>query len=146
VSAKKCSTKIYCKLVGYGAMCDAHHITTLAPKECGLTAAMEMALKMSGMDKTEVSYINVHGTSTNYNNKLENMAIKMVFEDHAKDGSKFVVSTTKSITGHTLGAVGGLEAVVVTKSILHDVVPPTMNLDMPNPECDLDNVPNKRGK
>lgn len=142
-SAKRRGAKIYCELVGYGATCDAHHITTPAPEGKGLAKAMEMALKMSEMDRTEVSYINAHGTSTNYNDKFETMAIKSVFGDHSKSG-KFVVSSTKSVTGHTLGAAGGLEAVVVAKSIAHGVVPPTMNYDTPDPECDLDYVPNTK--
>ena len=102
--AKKRGAKIYCELVGYGATCDAHHITTPAPEGRGLAAAMEMAVGMSGMDKSDISYINAHGTSTNYNDKFETMAIKTVFGDHAtaKDGN-FVVSSTKCVTGHTLG-------------------------------------------
>jgi 3-oxoacyl-[acyl-carrier-protein] synthase II len=102
-----------------------------------------MAIKQSGMDKNEISYLNAHGTSTNYNDKFETMAIKSVFGEHAtkKDGS-FVVSSTKSVTGHTLGAAGGLEAVVACKSIELDVVPPTINYETPDPECDLDYVPN----
>lgn len=142
-SAKKRNAKIYCELVGYGATCDAHHITTPAPEGRGLAASMEMAMQMSGMEKTDVSYLNAHGTSTNYNDKFETMAIKTVFGDHAtkKDG-KFVVSSTKCVTGHTLGAAGGIEAVVAAKSIYHNVVPPTINYENPDDECDLDYVPN----
>lgn len=142
-SAKARGADIYCELVGYGATCDAHHITTPAPGGRGLAAAMEMAIKMSGLAKNEVSYINAHGTSTAYNDKFETMAIKTVFGDHAtaKDG-KFVVSSTKSVTGHTLGAAGGLEAVVAAMAIKEDVVPPTINYETPDPECDLDYVPN----
>lgn len=144
-SAKKRGAKIYSELVGYGATCDAHHITTPAPGGKGLAAAMEMAVSMSGMKKTDISYINAHGTSTAYNDKFETMAIKSVFGDHAtnKDG-KFVVSSTKSVTGHTLGAAGGIEAVVAAKSIFHDVVPPTINYETPDPDCDLDIVPNTK--
>jgi 3-oxoacyl-[acyl-carrier-protein] synthase II len=144
-SAKARGADIYCELVGYGATCDAHHITTPAPGGRGLAAAMEMALSMSGMDKSEVSYINAHGTSTAYNDKFETMAIKTVFGDlaTAKDG-KFVVSSTKSVTGHTLGAAGGVEAVIAAKAIKHDVVPPTINYDTPDPDCDLDYVPNSK--
>lgn len=144
-SAKKRGAKIYCELVGYGATCDAHHITTPAPEGRGLAAAMEIAVGMSGIDKEDVSYVNAHGTSTNYNDKFETMAIKTVFGDHAtnKDG-KFVVSSTKGVTGHTLGAAGGLEAVVAAKSIYHNVVPPTINYETPDPECDLDYVPNEK--
>ena len=140
-SALERNAKIYCELVGYGATCDAHHITTPAPGGKGLAAAMEMAVSMSGMEKTDVSYINAHGTSTNYNDKFETMAIKTVFGDHATD-KKLVVSSTKCVTGHTLGAAGGLEAVIAAKSIYHNVVPPTINYDTPDPECDLDYVPN----
>jgi len=144
-SAKKRDAKIYCELVGYGATCDAHHITTPAPEGRGLAAAMEMAVEMSEMDKKDVSYINAHGTSTAYNDKFETMAIKTVFGEHAtaKDG-KFVVSSTKCVTGHTLGAAGGLEAVVAARSISDNVVPPTINYDTPDPECDLDYVPNEK--
>jgi 3-oxoacyl-[acyl-carrier-protein] synthase II len=140
-SALARGAKIYCELVGYGATCDAYHITTPAPGGKGLAAAMEMAVSMSGMDKEDVSYINAHGTSTNYNDKFETMAIKTVFGDHAMNGN-LVVSSTKCVTGHTLGAAGGLEAVIAAKSIYHDVVPPTINYDTPDPECDLDYVPN----
>lgn len=141
--AKKRGAKIYCEMVGYGATCDAHHITTPAPEGRGLAAAMRMALDMSHLSVTDVSYVNAHGTSTNYNDKFETMAIKSVFGDHAtsKNG-QFVVSSTKSVTGHTLGAAGGLEAVVIASSIYENVVPPTMNYEVPDPECDLDYVPN----
>ena len=142
-SAKKRGAKIYAELVGYGATCDAHHITTPAPEGRGLAAAMEMAIGMSGMDKTHINYVNAHGTSTAYNDKFETMAIKTVFGEHAtaKDG-KLVVSSTKCVTGHTLGAAGGLEAIVAVRSIADSVVPPTINYDTPDPECDLDYVPN----
>lgn len=144
-SAKKRNANIYCELVGYGATCDAHHITTPAPEGRGLAAAMEIAVDMADMDKNDVSYINAHGTSTAYNDKFETMAIKTVFGDHAtsKDGS-FVVSSTKCVTGHTMGAAGGLEAVVAAKSIASNVVPPTINYETPDPECDLDYVPNEK--
>eukprot|EP00566_Odontella_aurita_P013131 CAMPEP_0113533516 /NCGR_PEP_ID=MMETSP0015_2-20120614/4653_1 /TAXON_ID=2838 /ORGANISM="Odontella" /LENGTH=476 /DNA_ID=CAMNT_0000432587 /DNA_START=292 /DNA_END=1722 /DNA_ORIENTATION=- /assembly_acc=CAM_ASM_000160 len=144
-SAKKRGAKIYCEMVGYGTTCDAHHITTPAPGGRGLAKAMDMALNMSEMDKTEVSYVNAHGTSTAYNDKFETMAIKTVFGDHAtaKDG-KFVVSSTKCVTGHTLGAAGGLEAVIAARSIKDNVVPPTINYATPDPDCDLDYVPNEK--
>lgn len=144
-SAKKRGAKIYCELVGYGATCDAYHITTPAPEGRGLADAMQMAMDMSGMDTKDVSYINAHGTSTAYNDKFETMAIKTVFGDHAtaKDGN-FVVSSTKSVTGHTMGAAGGLEAVVAAKSIYDSVVPPTINYNTPDPDCDLDYVPNEK--
>lgn len=144
-SAKARGAKIYCELVGYGATCDAHHITTPAPEGRGLAAAMEMCISMSGMDKNDISYVNAHGTSTAYNDKFETMAIKATFGDHAtaKDG-KFVVSSTKGVTGHTLGAAGGVEAVIAAKSIFHNVVPPTINYKTPDPDCDLDYVPNEK--
>lgn len=140
-SAKKRGAKIYCELTGYGATCDAHHITTPAPGGRGLAAAMEMAIGMSDMEKSSVGYVNAHGTSTNYNDKFETMAIKTVFGDHAMS-DKFVVSSTKCVTGHTLGAAGGLEAIIAARSIQDSVIPPTINYVTPDPECDLDCVPN----
>lgn len=142
-SAKARGAKIYCEMVGYGATCDAYHITTPAPGGRGLAAAMEMAIGMSGMEKHDISYLNAHGTSTAYNDKFETMAVKTVFGDHAtsKNGN-FVISSTKSVTGHTLGAAGGLEAVVAAKSIETNTVPPTINYETPDPDCDLDYVPN----
>mmetsp|Transcript_989 Transcript_989/g.2272 ORF Transcript_989/g.2272 Transcript_989/m.2272 type:complete len:468 (-) Transcript_989:1121-2524(-) len=144
-SAKARGAEIYAEMVGYGATCDAHHITTPAPGGRGLAAAMEMALGESGIGKTEVSYVNAHGTSTAYNDKFETMAIKTVFGEHAtaKDG-KFVVSSTKCVTGHTLGAAGGIEAVVAVRSIKDNIIPPTINLETEDPDCDLDYVPNKK--
>mmetsp|Transcript_10732 Transcript_10732/g.16453 ORF Transcript_10732/g.16453 Transcript_10732/m.16453 type:complete len:465 (+) Transcript_10732:22-1416(+) len=142
-SAKKRGSKIYCELVGYGTTCDAHHITTPAPEGRGLAAAMEMCIDMSKISKDSVNYVNAHGTSTNYNDKFETMAIKTVFGDHAKSDN-FVVSSTKCVTGHTLGAAGGLEAIIAAKSIYHNVVPPTINYETPDPECDLNYVPNKK--
>ena len=144
-SAKKRGAKIYCEMVGYGASCDAHHITTPAPGGRGLAKAMEVAMDMSGMDVTDVSYLNAHGTSTAYNDKFETMAIKTVFGDHAtaKDG-KFVVSSTKCVTGHTLGAAGGLEALIIARAISDGIVPPTINYSTPDPDCDLDYVPNEK--
>eukprot|EP00527_Entomoneis_sp_CCMP2396_P006046 CAMPEP_0198143070 /NCGR_PEP_ID=MMETSP1443-20131203/5678_1 /TAXON_ID=186043 /ORGANISM="Entomoneis sp., Strain CCMP2396" /LENGTH=475 /DNA_ID=CAMNT_0043806209 /DNA_START=241 /DNA_END=1668 /DNA_ORIENTATION=- len=140
-SAKKRGVPIYAELVGYGASCDAHHITTPAPGGRGLAKAMEMAIGMSGMEKEEISYVNAHGTSTAYNDKFETMALKTVFGDHVIN-KKMVVSSTKGVTGHTLGAAGGLEAIIAALSIKHDVVPPTINYETPDPECDLDYVPN----
>lgn len=141
--AKKRGAKIYAELVGYGATCDAYHITTPAPEGRGLAAAMEMALEQSGLDKTDINYINAHGTSTAYNDKFETMAIKSVFGDHAASGN-MVVGSTKCVTGHTLGAAGGLEAIVAVRAITDGVVPPTINYDTPDPECDLDYVPNAK--
>mmetsp|Transcript_16919 Transcript_16919/g.24821 ORF Transcript_16919/g.24821 Transcript_16919/m.24821 type:complete len:472 (+) Transcript_16919:117-1532(+) len=142
-SAKKRGVEIYAECVGYGASCDAHHITTPAPEGRGLAAAMEMAISMSGMDKEHIDYVNAHGTSTAYNDKFETMAIKTVFGEHATS-KKLVVSSTKGVTGHTLGAAGGLEALIACKSIHQNVVPPTVNYVTPDPECDLDYVPNEK--
>ena len=144
-SAKKRGAKIYCELAGYGASCDAYHITTPAPEGRGLANAMERALKGSGVKKEDVNYINAHGTSTAYNDKFETMAIKSVFGEHAtkKDGT-FVVSSTKGATGHTLGAAGGIEAVVAALAISEGSVPPTINLEESDPDCDLDYVPNEK--
>lgn len=140
-SAKARGAKIYAECVGYGATCDAYHITTPAPEGRGLASCMEMALMDGGLEKTEVKYINAHGTSTNYNDKFETMAFKTVFGEHATN-KNLVISSTKCVTGHTLGAAGGIEAVVAVKSIYHGVVPPTINYRTPDPECDLDYVPN----
>ena len=144
-SAKARGAPIYCEMIGYGATCDAHHITTPAPEGRGLAAAMEMAIEASGIDRTEINYVNAHGTSTAYNDKFETMAFKSVFGEHAtnKDG-KFCVSSTKCVTGHTLGAAGGLEAVIIARAIQDGVVPPTTNYETPDPECDLDYVPNTK--
>lgn len=134
--------KIYCELAGYGATCDAHHITAPAPGGAGLQKCMEMALKDAATDKKDVGYINAHGTSTPLNDKTETAAIKAVFGDHAKS---LKVSSIKSMIGHSLGAAGGIEAVVCAKIFEEGVVPPTMNCDNPDVEagCDLDYVPNK---
>jgi len=142
-SALARGAKIYAECVGYGASCDAYHITTPAPEGRGLAACMEMAISDGNIDKTEVKYVNAHGTSTDYNDKFETMAFKTVFGDHAIN-KHLVISSTKSVTGHTLGAAGGIEAVVAVKSIYHNVVPPTINYKTPDPECDLDYVPNTK--
>lgn len=142
-SAQDRGAEIYCEIVGYGASCDAHHITTPAPGGSGLADAMERAIKQSGCEKTNINYINAHGTSTAYNDKFETMAIKSVFgENGGKKGGHLVVSSTKGVTGHTLGAAGGLEAIVIAKAIKNGVVPPTINQETADPECDLDNVAN----
>ncbi|GMI01649.1 hypothetical protein TrVE_jg9835 [Triparma verrucosa] len=140
-SARERGARIYAEVTGYGASCDAHHITTPAPEGRGLADAMERALE--GKDKSIVNYVNAHGTSTAYNDKFETMAIKSVFGSRAisKDGT-FVVSSTKGVTGHTLGAAGGIEAVIAALSIYESTVPPTINLETEDPECDLDYVPN----
>jgi 3-oxoacyl-[acyl-carrier-protein] synthase II len=136
--AKKRGARIYAEMFGYGSTADAHHIT--APKEdgAGPARAMTLALRESGANPDEVQYINAHGTSTAYNDAIETTAIKRVFGDHAK---KLCVSSTKSMIGHLLGASAAVEAAVTAKSIYHSVVHPTLNLENPDPACDLDYIP-----
>lgn len=130
---------IYCELAGYAATCDAYHITSPDPEGKGLSQAMSRAIADARMRPEEIDYINAHGTSTPYNDKFETLAIKKVFGDHAR---KVMISSTKSMTGHLLGAAGGVEAVISVKTITTGEVPPTINLDNPDPDCDLDYVPN----
>ncbi|WP_339228787.1 beta-ketoacyl-ACP synthase II [Oceanobacillus sp. FSL K6-2867] len=132
--------EIYGEIVGYGATGDAYHITAPAENGEGAARAMELALKDAGIAPEEVDYLNAHGTSTNLNDKYETAAIKSVFGDHA---SKLAISSTKSMTGHLLGAAGGVEAVISIKSIKDSVVPATINYETPDPDCDLDYVPNE---
>lgn len=133
---------IYCELAGYGSSCDAYHITAPTPGGNGLKRCMEMALKDGDVQIHEVGYINAHGTSTQLNDKIETEAIKSVFGDHSY---KLKISSIKSMIGHSLGAAGGIEAVVCAKIMKEGIVPPTINLDNPDIEagCDLDYVPNK---
>ncbi len=135
--------RIYAELVGYGLTGDAYHITSPAPGGEGAARCMAMALKDAGMAPSAVDYINAHGTSTKYGDELETAAIKSVFGDHAR---KVAVSSTKSMIGHLLGAAGGVEAVISVLSIDRGIIPPTINLDNPDPECDLDYVPHKARK
>lgn len=135
--------KIYAEIVGYGATGDAYHITAPAPEGEGGARAMKMALDDAGLAPEEVGYINAHGTSTEYNDKYETMAIKSVFGEHAY---KLSVSSTKSMTGHLLGAAGGIEAIFTILALKEGVLPPTINLETPDPECDLDYVPNTARK
>jgi 3-oxoacyl-[acyl-carrier-protein] synthase II len=130
---------IYCELAGYAATCDAYHITSPDPDGKGLSLAMSRSLADARVTPAEVDYINAHGTSTPYNDKFETLAIKKVFGDHAR---KVMISSTKSMTGHLLGAAGGIEAIISVKTIQTGEVPPTINLDTPDPDCDLDYVPN----
>jgi 3-oxoacyl-[acyl-carrier-protein] synthase II len=130
---------IYCELAGYSATCDAFHITQPDPEGKGLSQAMGRALLDARMAPTDIDYINAHGTSTPYNDKFETLAIKKVFGDHAR---KVMISSTKSMTGHLLGAAGGIEAIISAKVIQTGEIPPTINLENPDPECDLDYVPN----
>ncbi len=130
---------IYCELAGYAATCDAFHITQPDPDGKGLSLAMSRALNDARVRPDEIDYINAHGTSTPYNDKFETLAIKKVFGDHAR---KVMISSTKSMTGHLLGAAGGIEAIVSIKTIQTGEVPPTINLENADPDCDLDYVPN----
>ena len=130
---------IYCELAGYAATCDAYHITSPDPEGKGLSQAMSRSLQDARVAPAEVDYINAHGTSTPYNDKFETLAIKKVFGEHAH---KVLISSTKSMTGHLLGAAGGVEAIISVKTIQTGEVPPTINLETPDPDCDLDYVPN----
>ena len=141
--AKARGARIYAELIGYASTGDAYHITAPAPEGDGARRAMLAALKDAGVDPSEVEYINAHGTSTEYNDKFETMAIKGVFQEHAY---RIPISSTKSMTGHLLGAAGGIEAIAVCKTLYEQIIPPTINYETPDPECDLDYVPNKARK
>jgi len=130
---------IYCELVGYGANGDAYHITSPAPDGRGAAECMRLALASGAIDPLEVGYINAHGTSTQYNDLNETQAIKSVFGEHA---ARIAVSSTKSMTGHLLGGAGGVEAVYTTLALERGWLPPTINYEEPDPDCDLDYVPN----
>ncbi len=131
--------RIYCELVGYGATCDAYHITGQDQEGKGLALCLNRALAEAGVAKSEVDYINAHGTSTPINDRCETLAIKRTFGEAARQIS---ISSTKSMTGHLLGAAGGVEAAVCCLAIHHGVIPPTINYENPDPDCDLDYTPN----
>lgn len=135
--------KIYAEIVGYGATGDAHHITAPAPGGEGGVRAMKMAIQDAGLNPEDIDYINAHGTSTDYNDKFETMAVKTVFGDYAY---QLAISSTKSMTGHLLGAAGGVEAIFSILAIKDGILPPTINIVTPDPECDLDYVPDEARK
>jgi 3-oxoacyl-[acyl-carrier-protein] synthase II len=136
--AKARSARIYCEIIGYGNTADANHMTAPAPQGEGAARCMRMALRNSGLNPADVQYINAHGTSTPQGDVCETQAIKTVFGDHAR---RLAVSSTKGATGHMLGAAGSVEMAICAKAIQTQVAPPTINLDKPDPECDLDYVP-----
>jgi 3-oxoacyl-[acyl-carrier-protein] synthase II len=135
------NARIYGEAAGYGMTCDAYHMTTPAEDGSGAARSMSLALKDAGITPQDVDYINAHGTSTSYNDKFETMAIKTVFKEHAR---KVAISSTKSCTGHLLGAAGGIEYIACVLAIGQGVLPPTINQETPDPDCDLDYVPNMK--
>jgi 3-oxoacyl-[acyl-carrier-protein] synthase II len=137
--AKKRGANIYCEIVGYGLNGDAYHITAPSPGGEGAAQCMKMALKDAKVAPEKIDYINAHGTSTPFNDLCETIAIKKVFNEH---GKRLMVSSTKSMTGHPLGAAGGMEAIFTALAIKTRVIPPTINYEIRDPECDLDYVPN----
>ena len=138
--ARKRGAKIHCELVGYGASCDANHITAPHPEGKGLIGAMKRALHSAQLNTTDVDYINAHGTSTPYNDRFETMAVKTLFGEHVKN---VPMSSTKSMTGHLLGAAGGVESVACVRMLETGMLAPTINYQEPDPDCDLDYVPNE---
>jgi 3-oxoacyl-[acyl-carrier-protein] synthase II len=141
--ARRRDARTYAEVIGYGMTGDAHHMTAPDPEGDGAARAMAAALGDAGLAPAAVQYINAHGTSTPYNDKYETLAIKRVFGDHAR---RLAVSSTKSMTGHLLGAAGGIEAIASVLALHHGVLPPTINYEKPDPDCDLDYVPNQARK
>jgi 3-oxoacyl-[acyl-carrier-protein] synthase II len=139
-AARRRSASIYAELVGYGLTSDAYHLTGQPEEAHGAIRSMTMALKKAGIAPTDVDYINAHGTSTPINDPTETLGVKSLFGEHAY---KLAMSSTKSMTGHLLGAAGGLEAGITALAVKHQIAPPTVNLDSPDPACDLDYVPHK---
>jgi 3-oxoacyl-[acyl-carrier-protein] synthase II len=137
--AKARGARIYCELVGYGNTADANHLTAPAPEGEGAARCMRMALRSAELNPSDISYINAHGTSTPQGDVCETQAIKSVFGEHAR---KVAVSSTKGATGHMLGAAGAVEMALCAKALQENLVPPTINYEHPDPECDLDYVPN----
>lgn len=136
--AQQRGARIYAELIGFGMNSDAYHITSPAPDGSGPARCMELAIASAGIKKEEVGYINAHGTSTPVNDSMETKAIKLAFGEHAR---KVLISSTKSMTGHLLGAAGAVETAYTALALYHQIVPPTINLENPDPECDLDYVP-----
>jgi len=134
---------IYAEISGYGTNADAYHITAPAPEGVQAAKCMELAVKDAGIQTTDVDYINAHGTSTPLNDKNETLAIKALFGDHA---AKLAISSIKSMTGHLLGASGGIEFIATVLTVANDMIPPTINYETPDPELDLDYVPNTARK
>jgi 3-oxoacyl-[acyl-carrier-protein] synthase II len=141
--ARARGARIYAEVIGYGMTGDAHHMTAPDPEGDGAARAMTAALRDAAIDPSAVQYINAHGTSTPYNDRFETIAIKRVFGEHAR---RLAVSSTKSMTGHLLGAAGGIEAIATALALRDGVLPPTINYDKPDPDCDLDYVPNQARK
>ena len=141
--ARRRGARIHAEIVGYAMTADAYHMTAPDPDGDGAMRAMAGALRDGGLRPEDVGYINAHGTSTPYNDKTETLAIKQVFGEHAR---RLAVSSTKSMTGHLLGAAGGIEAIVTVLALQHGLLPPTINYETPDPECDLDYVPNAARK
>lgn len=138
--AQERGAKIYAEICGYGSTGDAYHVTAPAPEGEGAARAMQQAVDDADVAVDSVDYINAHGTSTEYNDQYETNAVKTVFGEHAY---QLAMSSTKSMTGHLLGAAGGLEAIVSVLSIKHNIMPPTVNYETPDEKCDLDYVPNE---
>jgi 3-oxoacyl-[acyl-carrier-protein] synthase II len=138
--ARARSARVYAEIVGYGANADAYHITTPSPEGAGAARCIRLALADAGLEPAAVQYVNAHGTGTEYNDANETEAVKAVFGPHA---GRAAISSTKSMTGHALGAAGGIEAAFTSLAVFHQVAPPTINYDNPDPKCDLDYIPNR---